>query len=138
MTGVTVRTILRGVMSFTNPTTLLLFTRTRAGKHAAGAYQARMKRRRTGRDAPVTPEVFRAQLRAVNRWGHQQAAVNALAGGMLVLHGDSDRMVPSDNAEALRDRFPGAEVLLFPDSGHGIVFHNRRAIADSTHRLLQR
>ncbi|MGN7862816.1 alpha/beta fold hydrolase [Microbacterium sp. 22303] len=138
MTGVTVRTILRGVVSFTDPTTLLFFTRTRAGKQAARAYQARMKRRRIGRDTPVTPGVFRAQLRAVNRWGHQQQAGGAFAGRMLVLHGDRDRMVPPANAEALRDRFPGSEVLLFPDSGHGVVFQNCRAIADATHRFLQR
>lgn len=138
MTGVTVRTILRGAATFTNPTTLLFFTRTRAGKQAAMAYQARLKRRHTGRDTPVTPGVFRAQLRAVNRWGHEQQAASAFTGRILVLHGDSDRMVPPANAEALRNRFPGAEVHVFPDSGHGVAFQNRSAAVDTTNQFLRR
>lgn len=139
MTGVMIRGILRGVITFTNPTTLLFFTDTHAGKHAAKAYQARLKRRHTDRDKPVTPAVFRAQLRAVNRWGHQPSELSiASAKPTLILHGDSDRMVPPGNADALRAPYPQGQVHVFPDSGHGVVFQNHRTITDLTGRFLNR
>jgi len=138
MTGVTVRTILRGAVTFTNPTTLLFFTRTPAGKQAAKAYQARLKLRRTGRDKPVTPGVFRAQLRAVNRWGREMAPPSSFTGPVLIVHGDSDRMVPVGNASALLARYPDADVHIFADSGHGVAFQNRGAVIDAVNHLLQR
>ncbi|MDF9877694.1 pimeloyl-ACP methyl ester carboxylesterase [Cellulosimicrobium cellulans] len=138
MTGVTVRTILRGVATFTNPTTVLFFTRTPTGRQAAKAYRARLKLRRTSRDKPVTPGDFRAQLRAVDRWGHQAAPARSFTGPVLIAHGDSDRMVPLGNADALLDRYPDAEVHIFADSGHGVAFQNRGAVVDAVNRILRR
>ncbi|PYI38660.1 alpha/beta hydrolase [Arthrobacter psychrolactophilus] len=138
MTAVMVRSILRGLLTFTPVTTLLFFTRTSTGRQAATAYQARLKRRYTGRDKPVTPAVLRAQLRAVNRWGHQQPAANTFTGPALILHGGSDRMVPRENVEPLISRFPHAELRVFADSGHGVVPQNRHAITDVIKQLLQR
>ncbi|GAA4489283.1 alpha/beta fold hydrolase [Microbacterium panaciterrae] len=138
MTGVTVRAIVRGVVTFTNPTTLLFFTRTPAGRQAAKTYQARLKLRRTGRDKPVTPGVFRAQLRAVNRWGHQAPPASPFTGPVLILHGDRDRMVPVGNADSLLARYPDADVRVFADSGHGVAFQNRHSVTDTATRFLQR
>lgn len=138
MTKVMVRTILRGLVTFTPATTLLFFTRTSTGRQAAKAYQARIKQRRTGRDNPVTPAVFRAQLRAVNLWGQEQPEGNTFAGPALILHGDNDRMVPMENVDPLSARFPHAEVRVFTDSGHGVVSQNRHAVTDIMKRFLQR
>ncbi len=138
MTGVFVRGILRGVVTGTPPTSLLFFTRTPAGKDAAKAYQSRLKRRRSGRDKPVTPGVFRAQLRAVKRWGGDVASANSYTGPVLVLHGDSDRMVPVGNADALVARYPQADRHIFADSGHGVVSQNRQTISGLVSSFLQR
>ena len=139
MTGVTVRTILRGAATLTDPTTLLFFTRTTTGKRAATEYRARLRLRRTGRDAPVTPGVLRGQLRAVNRWGHDDPAPpSSFPGPVSIVHGDSDRMVPVGNARALLARYPGADLHVFPDSGHGVASQNRGAVVDVMNRLLQR
>ncbi|WP_172641635.1 alpha/beta fold hydrolase [Microlunatus phosphovorus] len=138
MTGVTVRAILRGLATFTNPTTLLFFTRTPTGSQAAKSYQARLKRRSAGPDKPVTAAVIRAQLRAVNRWGHQQPGPNKFTGPVLIPHGDSDRMVPAGNADALLTRLPDAEVRIFADSGHGVVPQNHRSVTELTSGFLRR
>ncbi|MCI2956689.1 alpha/beta hydrolase [Agromyces atrinae] len=139
MSGVFLRGILRGILTFTNPTTLLFFTRTANGRTAARAYQARLARRREGRDSAATPGVFRAQLRAVKTWGAAPAATpTADAGWMLIVHGDSDRMVPVPNAAVLAALFPAAEVLVYPDSGHGAVSQNRTAFVAAALDLLQR
>lgn len=139
MTGVFVRGVARGLLTFTPPTSVLFFTRTRTGKHAARRYQARLRRRTVGREQPVSPAALRAQLRAVKRWGHQRPpGASVFSGPVLVVHGDSDRMVPPANADALRHRFPSAQVRVFPDSGHGVVSQNRRIVADLIGRFLAR
>jgi len=138
MTGVFVRGVVRGLATLTPPTTLLFFTRTRDGKRAAKAYQARLKRRRTGRDKPVSPAALRAQLRAVKKWGHQRPTARPCSGPALILHGDSDRMVPPGNADALLQQFPGAQVRIFADSGHGVVSQNRQDVAELVGRFLHR
>ncbi|WP_449372603.1 alpha/beta hydrolase [Arthrobacter psychrolactophilus] len=93
MTRVMVRSVLRGLVTFTPATTLLFFTRTSNGKQSAHAYQARIKQRHTARDTRVAPTVMRAQLRAVKLWGQEQPSDNTFTGPALILHGDSDRMV---------------------------------------------
>lgn len=138
MTGVMVRTMLRGLATFTPATTLLFFTRTTPGRAAAKDYQARLKLRHAGRDKPVTPAVFRAQLRAVARWGRQRPGAARFTSPALILHGDSDRMVPVDNAEALSSRFTHAEVLVFTDCGHGVVFQNRQTVTSAVNQFLRR
>ncbi|WP_425860885.1 alpha/beta fold hydrolase [Arthrobacter sp. TWP1-1] len=138
MTKVMIRNILRGLITFTPATTLLFFTRTSNGRQSAKAYQARIKQRHTGRDKPVAPSVMRAQLRAVNLWGQEQPQDNTFTGPALILHGDSDRMVPLENVDPLLARFPHAEVRVFTDSGHGVVPQNRHAVTDIITRFLQR
>jgi pimeloyl-ACP methyl ester carboxylesterase len=36
----------------------------------------------------------------------------------LVIHGDSDRLIPPDNARILADRIPGARLVILPHAGH--------------------
>lgn len=138
MTGVMVRTVPLGLVTFRPATTLLFYTRTSTGRAAAKAYQERITRRRMDRDKTIMPSVFRAQLRAVNRWGQQQPGADPFTGPVLILHGDSDRMVPAGNTAPLVARFPHAEVRVFTDSGHGVVSQNRHDATDITKRFLQR
>jgi len=87
----------------------------------------------------VGPDVLRAQLRAVSRWGHEQPATSAAhPRPVLILHGDSDRMVPPRNVDALRRLFPDAQVQVFPDSGHGVVSQNRQAVVALVDAFLRR
>ena len=36
----------------------------------------------------------------------------------LVIHGDSDRLVPPENSKILASRIPGAKLVILPDAGH--------------------
>lgn len=138
MTALMIRSILRGLVTFTPATTLLFFTRTSNGRQAAKAYQTRRKLRRASRDKPVTLPAIRAQLGAVYLWGNEQPEENRFTGPALILHGDSDRMVPAGNVDPLLARFPQAQVRVFADSGHGVVPQNRHAVTDLIKRFLQR
>lgn len=139
MTRVTISISLRAVLTFQDPKALLFFTRTSAGKKAAREYLARLKERTAARDKAVTPRVYRAQLAAVRRWGTQQpAALSQFTGPVLIVHGDSDRMVPPANATELTRQLANASVLVFPDSGHGVAFQNHRAFVDAARDFLRR
>ena len=139
MTRITIASVLRAVLTFQDPKTLLFFTRTPAGKKAADEYLARLKERTAGRDKPVTPRVYRAQLAAVHRWGLQQPAdLSQFTGPGLIVHGDTDRLVPSANATALARQLANASVLVFPDSGHGVAFQNYSAFIDAARDFLRR
>ena len=139
MTRVTIGTVLRAVITFHDPKTLLFFTRTPAGKRAAHQYLTRLKERTAGRDKAVTAGVFRAQLAAVHQWGEQAPTnLSQFAGPALIVHGDSDRMVPPANASALARQLPAASVTVFPDSGHGVAFQHHRAFVDAARDHLRR
>lgn len=139
MTRVAVRAVLRAVLTFNDPKTLLFFTRSKVEKSAAHQYIARLKDRVVGRDDAITPAVYRAQLSAVHAWGAQAPAdLSALASRVLIVHGDNDRMVPPANATVLVRSLPDATLTVFPDSGHGVVFQNHRAFVDRAREFLRR
>jgi pimeloyl-ACP methyl ester carboxylesterase len=36
----------------------------------------------------------------------------------LVINGEDDRLIPSENSRIMAERIPGAELVLFPKAGH--------------------
>jgi pimeloyl-ACP methyl ester carboxylesterase len=66
---------------------------------------------------------FRAQLKAIHRSGQQKHAdLSSIHQPVLVINGESDKMVPSKNTVDLDRRLPNSQILLYPDAGHGGVF----------------
>lgn len=122
---------LRALLTGKDPKEMLFFTRTPAGRAASKAYLSRLEERTQDRDAAVTLAVLRAQLRAVRRWGALPAHdLSALTGTVLVVHGDSDVLVPPVDADQLVRRLPSADRHLLPDAGHGAVAqHGRQVVA---------
>lgn len=138
MTGVMLRGIARSVVTARPATSVLFFPRTDGGTRAAAAYQRRLKRRRTDRDAPVTPGVMRAQLRAVANWGAQPRPVPASTSmPTLAFHGEDDILVPVANAEQLRTALSVIDVVTFPDAGHGVVSQHPDAVTGRIRSFLR-
>ena len=139
MTRVMVGGTLRATLAFADAKARLFFTRTEVGAKAAHDYRARLRERVTDRDGRVGLGVLRAQLAAVHSWGEQpQPRPSGFDGPVLVLHGDSDRMVPVGNASALTRVFPAAEVTVFSDAGHGVAFQYHLEVVVAVRAFLQR
>lgn len=137
--GTAITTGLRAALTLNDPKTQLFFTSSLTGKRAARAYVARLKERTTGRDKAVSPGTYRAQLTAIRRWGLQAPAeLSSAVGQVLIVHGDSDRLVPPANATALARLLPGATVTVYPDSSHGAVFQYHREFVDAARDFLHR
>jgi pimeloyl-ACP methyl ester carboxylesterase len=123
VTRVSYLDIARGLLTRRDPKEFLFFTRTPNGRGAAKEFLARLEERTSGRDKAISVRSFRAQLKAIHRWGKQKPAdLSSIHQPVLVANGDSDRMVPTKNTVDLDRRLPNSELVVYPDAGHGGVF----------------
>ena len=113
----------RGLLTRTDPKQYLFFTRTPNGRAAAKEFLARLEERTHDRDEAISIGSFRAQLKAIHRWGRQTPAdLSSIRQPVLVANGESDKMVPTQNTADLDRRLPNSQIVIYPDAGHGGVF----------------
>jgi pimeloyl-ACP methyl ester carboxylesterase len=113
----------RGLLTRRDPKEFLFFTRTPNGRAAAKEFLARLEERTNDRDKAISIGSFRAQLKAIHRWGQQKPAdLASVHQPVLVMNGESDKMVPTKNTVDLDRRLPNSQLVLYPDAGHGGVF----------------
>ena len=123
MTGVMIRGVISGVLTFKHPEYHLFFTRTANGRKAARDFLRRANERRVDRDKAVSPATLIAQLKAIRGWGHQAPDdLSLIKHPVLVANGDQDKMVPTRNSLDLARRLPNVELALYDDAGHGGIF----------------
>lgn len=125
VTALTYLDTLRGLLTRKDPKTYLFFTRTPAGRRAAEQFIERLQERTVDRDEPISIPAFRAQLRAIARWGRQAPSdLSTVTIPVLVVNGESDRMVATTNTIDLAERLPDSRLVIYPDAGHGGAFQN--------------
>ena len=123
ITRITYLDVARGLITRQDPKQFLFFTRTPNGRAAGKEFLARLEERTNDRDKPISIRSLRAQLKAIHRWGQQKPAdLASIHQPVLVMNGESDRMVPSENSVELDRRLPNSRLVLYPDAGHGGVF----------------
>src|SRR5436190_772239 len=113
----------RGLLTRQDPKQFLFFTRTPNGRRAGKEFLARLAERTSDRDKAISVGSFRAQLKAIHRWGLQKPAdLTSIHQPVLVMNGESDKMVPTKNTVDLDRRLPNSRLVIYPDAGHGGVF----------------
>ncbi len=113
----------RGLLTRQDPKQFLFFTRTPNGRRAGKEFLARLEERTNDRDKAISVGSFRAQLKAIHRWGQQTPAeLTSIHQPVLVINGESDKMVPTKNTVDLDRRLPNSQLVIYPDAGHGGVF----------------
>jgi pimeloyl-ACP methyl ester carboxylesterase len=123
VTAISNRDVLRGLLTFQDPKQFLFFTRTPNGRRAGKEFLARLKERTKNRDKAISLRSYRAQLKAIHRWGLETPAdLSTIEQPVLVVNGESDRMVPAKNSSDLARRLPNSELVIYPDAGHGGIF----------------
>jgi 3-oxoadipate enol-lactonase len=63
------------------------------------------------------PEAYTAQLQGILAW-EGYSRLSALSAPTLVIHGESDRLVPPGNAKLIAERIPGATLVMIPRASH--------------------
>jgi pimeloyl-ACP methyl ester carboxylesterase len=123
VTRITYLDTARGLLTRRDPKQFLFFTRTPNGRRASKEFLARLEERTNDRDKAISVRSFRAQLKAIHRWGQQKPAdLASIHQPVLVLNGESDKMVPTKNTVDLDRRLPNSQLVIYPDAGHGGVF----------------
>ena len=123
MTRISYLDTARGLLTRQDPKQFLFFTRTPNGISAGKEFLARLEERTNDRDKAITVRAFRAQLKAIHRWGLQKpASLAEIHQPVLVANGESDKMAPTTNSFDLDRRLPNSELVIYPDAGHGGVF----------------
>jgi pimeloyl-ACP methyl ester carboxylesterase len=123
VTRITYLDAARGLLTRQDPKQFLFFTRTPNGRRAGEEFLARLEERTNDRDKAISVRSFRAQLKAIHRWGLMKPAdLSSIHQPVLVMNGESDRMVPTKNTIDLDRRLPNSQLVVYPDAGHGGVF----------------
>lgn len=106
----------------------LFFSQSQNGQAEAKRFLARTAERKADLDPELSMQTMEAQGEALGEWGlldsHSDylARLRKLRHPTLVVNGYDDIMVPTINSYTLFKAIPRAELILYPDSGHGSLF----------------
>ena len=103
---------------------LYLFFSPSARSQAAGrAFWDRRHQRKIDVDKPSSQQTMKAQLAAIQTWrmarGERFAELKNIRQPTLVMNGSNDVMVPTINSFTLSQHIPDAQLIIYPDAGHG-------------------
>ncbi|MCO3380891.1 alpha/beta hydrolase [Pseudomonas aeruginosa] len=105
----------------------LFFGRSEAAKQAGLAFWER-RHQRADQDPPSSAEVAQAQAEAHAAYlqplpgENPYAFLGAISQPTLILNGVHDVMIPTINSWHLSQNIPNAQLLIYPDAGHGAQF----------------
>ncbi|MEH0474876.1 alpha/beta hydrolase [Streptomyces sp. B21-097] len=129
----------RALFTLQDPKQFLFFTRTANGRRAGKEFLARLKERTKDRDKAISPTAYLTQLKAIHRWGLERPHdLSVIHQPVLVVNGDHDRMVPTPNSTDMARRLPNAELVIYPDAGHGGIFQFHREFVPTALEFLAR
>jgi pimeloyl-ACP methyl ester carboxylesterase len=104
----------------------LFFSPSPRGQAAGRAFWERRRQREIDVDRPSSQQTMVAQSAAIAEWrelrGQRFAELASIAAPTLVVNGSNDVMVPTINSFLLSQNLPNAQLIIYPDSGHGSLF----------------
>jgi len=86
-------------------------------------YDAATPRERIDEDMAIrmkwypTPQGYAGQLQGIFGW-EAYSRIAQISAPTLVIHGETDRLIPAANARLLAERIPGAKLALIPGASH--------------------
>jgi pimeloyl-ACP methyl ester carboxylesterase len=111
-----------------DPRLPLFFTRSAASQAAGKAFLKRVYTRTEDRDIDSGSAVTDPQAKALITWcatpDPEHTILRAITQPALVVSGSSDTMLPADNAYTMFKALSNAQLVLYPDSGHGALFQH--------------
>src|ERR1700692_1700535 len=106
---------------------LYLFFRPSETSQSAGKmFWARRQARKEEVDVSTSPHTIAAQRATITEWrqtrGERFAELKAINEPTLVVNGHNDIMVPTINSFTLSQKISDAQLIIYPDAGHGSLF----------------
>ena len=124
-----------------DPRLPLFFTKSSASQSSGLAFLKRTKMRTDDRDTDNGSAVTDPQAKALITWcatpdpGH--AILRAIRQPTLVVSGSDDTMLPANNAYAMFKALSNAQLVLYPDSGHGALFQHHETFVSHVRTFLK-
>jgi pimeloyl-ACP methyl ester carboxylesterase len=104
----------------------LFFTPSEASQQAGQAFVGRATARAKNRDPETGDDVSEPQAKAIIGWCARKdegdTMLRAIGQPTLITHGSDDTMFPSINAYNMFKVMKNAQLIIYPDSGHGALF----------------
>lgn len=104
----------------------LFFEPSQTSQRAGKAFWDRRHQRTVDVDPPVSEQTTKAQTAALADWqevrGERYGELRRISQPTLVVNGSRDIMVPTVNSYVLAQHIPHAQLVVYPDSGHGSLF----------------
>jgi len=104
----------------------LFFASSPSSQAAGKRFWARRHQRTIDTDPPTSKQTMQAQIAAIIDWkqphGKPFVDLATITQPTLVVNGNRDVMVPTINSYLLAQHIPNAELIIYPDSGHGALF----------------
>ena len=104
----------------------LFFTKSKASRAAGLAFLDRTMARTTDRDADASQDTTNAQAKALITWCATKypdnSILSAIRQPVLIVNGSNDTMLPAANSYFMFRHLRDAQLILYPDAGHGSLF----------------
>ncbi|MEV6175244.1 alpha/beta hydrolase [Streptomyces sp. NPDC051954] len=104
----------------------LFFAPSATSQAASERFWGRRHQRTTDTDPPTSKQTMQAQIRAIVDWqqphGKPFAELETITQPTLIVNGNRDIMVPTINSYLLSQHLLNAQLIVYPDSGHGSLF----------------
>ena len=104
----------------------LFFAASDTSQAACSAFWTRRHLRTENADPASSPQTGAAQRAAITEWrqprGERFSELKRIRQPTLVVNGHNDIMVPTVNSFTLSQHIPNAQLIIYPDSGHGSLF----------------
>jgi len=120
----------------------LFFSQSEKGQSAAHQFLARTADRKIDLDPGSSLQTMQAQSEAIGEWGRSEAhsgylsRLREIKHPALVVNGNDDIMVPTVNSIILFNAIPRAQLVLYPESGHGALFEYADLFVQHANRFL--
>ncbi|TMR93787.1 alpha/beta fold hydrolase [Nonomuraea basaltis] len=118
----------------------LFFGSSPAAQEAGRAFWARRHQRTEDVDPPSSPQTIQAQAAAMEKWNtspvDRDAELAKITQLTLVANGNRDVMLPTINSYILAQHIPNAQLVIYPDAGHGAQFQYPRLFLNDVTQFL--
>lgn len=123
-----------------DPRLPLFFTQSPASRASGLAFLERAKARQVDRDTDNGSAVTDPQAKALITWcatpDPEHAVLRTISQPTLVVSGSLDTMLPANNAYEIFKGLNNAQLVLYPDSGHGALFQHHETFVSHVRTFL--